>query len=241
MDGNNNQNQNVQYDPQMYGQQYDIYNQQAYMQQYADYNQQVYQQQYVQPVQQQYAGQVQMAQEMQADDEFVPSLPFSRRILNPSFIVGMVGMALIIVGMLMPILDFTAFHENIDIQYNLPKVCKNVGLLSVIWHGLPYGILVGIILLFVLSFINIPALKITPLVLIITMLVIMLVDLNNVILWANDLIEKTIGPDVIIVNKETIMDGIMPAVYILISGIVVALISCFLPGGKEKVKLRQFS
>lgn len=170
-------------------------------------------------------------EQVPVQDEYVYT-NLKDRIVNPSTIVSLLASLFLFLGIILPIIDFTAFHENVDIQYNLLKVCKNVGIISPIWNGIPYGIIFGIVLLVILSFVNIPPLKLIPVVLIIVMYIIMLFDAGNVIEWVNDLIEKFIGKDVIIIDKNSIIDGIMQGAYFTGAGIVLAILSCFLKGGR---------
>lgn len=168
--------------------------------------------------------------------EYVGSISMLSRIFNPSTILGLVAATLLIIGLTTPIMDFRAFNDNIDIQYNLMKICKNVRIISPIWNGLPYGVIVGIAILIILSFINIPVLKIIPFVLIVLMYAIMLVDLGNVIDWANDFIQSyaPITQTGIAVKSNNIIDGIMSGAYFTVGGIVLMLVSCFVKGAKEK-------
>ena len=128
---------------------------------------------------------------------------------------------------MLPAIDFSHFHKEVDIQYNLFKVGKNVGLISSMWNVIPYVILISIIILLALSFIRIPVLKVLPVVLILCMFVLMLVDMGNVAKWATDLLDK-VG---IVLEKEVttkeIFKSLMPGIYIMVVGTVIALVSCF--------------
>lgn len=149
------------------------------------------------------------------------------RLLNPSTILGLLSSVLLLIGLLVPMIDFSHFEENVDIQYNLIKICKNVGLISAPWMGIPYGIVIGIIAMLVLSFIRIPLLKLIPCMIVLSMLIIMLVDMGNVIDWVETVIDKYYGENLIIVNTSEVMKSLMAGIYILVSGLLVGFISCF--------------
>lgn len=198
-----------------------------------------YQNGYMQDVNMQYQGGYMQNPQYQGDymQTGVPryqTITLSQRVLNPSTIVSLVAVLLLMIGLAVPIMDFTVFHKNLDIQYNFAKICENVGLLSPIWNGLTYGIIIGIAILIVLSFVNIPPLKIIPCVLILVMLIIALADVGNVVEWGNELIESTLGKDVIELNTGNIKKGIMSGAYFLGAGLAAAFVSCFIPGAKAK-------
>ncbi len=149
------------------------------------------------------------------------------RLLNPSAILGLLSSVLLLIGLLVPMIDFSHFQENVDIQYNLIKICKNVGLISAPWTGIPYGIVIGIIAMLVLSFIRIPLLKLIPSMIVLSMLIIMLVDMGNVIDWVEMVLDKYYEGNLIIVNMSEVMKSLMAGIYILVSGLIVGFISCF--------------
>lgn len=237
MDNNGNYQNNMQYQNQgnaynqnVYNQ--NIYNQNAYYQNqnvnsqvnYNTYNQSNYN-----------VNSYSDNNSLQANsEEEYYSITIKQRILNPSTITSLVAAILLMIGLAVPIMDFSVFHKNIDIQYNFGKVCKNVGILSPLWNGLTAGIVIGIILLIALSFVNIPPLKLIPVVLVVVMLVIALADISNVVKWGNELIEKTIGKGQIKLNNTNIKEGIMSGAYFLGAGIITALVSCFIPGAKAR-------
>lgn len=149
------------------------------------------------------------------------------KLITISTILGLIGAVIILVGLMLPAIDFSHFHSEVDIQYNLFKVGKNVGLISGMWNVIPYVILVSVIILMVLSFIRIPVLKVLPTVLIICMFVLMLADMGNVVTWASDLLDK-LG---IVLEKDItvgeIFKSLMPGIYIMVAGVMVSLVSCF--------------
>lgn len=152
---------------------------------------------------------------------------FIKRIINPSAIMGIISSVLLMIGLLIPIIDFSVFEENVDIQYNLIKVCKNVGLISAPWTGVPYGIIIGIIAMFILSFVKVPALKLIPCFVVIAMVTIMLVDLGNVIEWVKAVLDKYYSEGRVVVNVSKVFGGIMAGAYTLAAGLIVGIISCF--------------
>ncbi|MDE6025641.1 MAG: hypothetical protein K2G45_09315 [Lachnospiraceae bacterium] len=148
-------------------------------------------------------------------------------IFNPSTALGLLSAILLTLGLTLPAIDFSHFHEQIDIQYNLMKICENIGLISSMWTGIPYGIIIGIIALVILSFTKIPVLKILPSLLITAMIILMLVDMENIINWVNNILEKFNYADYIKVNVNEIMKSFMPGIYFLASGIIASYLSCF--------------
>lgn len=157
----------------------------------------------------------------------VEAAPSKKSFITISLILGLLGAVVSFLGLMMPIIDFSHFHKDVDIQYNLFKVGKNVGIISGMWNVIPYVILISIILLVALSFVRIPILKILPVILIICMFVLMLVDMGNVATWASDLLDK-LG---IVLEKEIttgeIFKSLMPGMYIMVGGTVISLVSCF--------------
>ncbi len=149
------------------------------------------------------------------------------RILTLSFVLGIMGSIIMFIGLMMPAIDFSHFHSEVDIQYNLFKVGKNVGLISAMWNVIPYAIMISIIVMAILAFVRIPILKLLPAILILCMLVLMLIDMGNVATWAADMLD-TVG---IVLEKEItageIMKSLMPGIYILVAGWLVSLVSCF--------------
>ena len=153
--------------------------------------------------------------------------PTKRSFITLSLILGLLGSVVLFVGLMMPIIDFSHFHRDVDIQYNLFKVGKNVGIISGMWNVIPYAVLISIILLVALSFVRIPILKILPVILILCMFILMLVDMGNVAAWASDLLDK-LG---IVLEKNIttaeIFKSLMPGMYIMIGGTIISLVSCF--------------
>lgn len=153
-------------------------------------------------------------------------VPQKRKLLNASLILGIIGSLVLFIGLMMPIIDFSHFHQEIDIQYNLFKIGKNVGIISGMWNIIPYAILISIIVLLGLSFVRIPILKILPVILIICMYVLMLADMGNLCAWVTDLLDKVgfvLEKDV---TTAEIFKSFLPGIYIQISGLIISLISC---------------
>ncbi len=153
--------------------------------------------------------------------------PVKKSFITISLILGLLGSVLLFVGLMMPIIDFSHFHKDVDIQYNLFKVGKNVGIISGMWNVIPYAILISIILLVALSFVRIPIFKILPVILILCMFVLMLVDMGNVAAWASDMLDK-LG---IVLEKDIttgeIFKSLMPGMYIMVGGTLISFGSCF--------------
>ncbi len=148
-------------------------------------------------------------------------------IINPSTILGLLSAILLTLGLTLPVIDFSHFHESVDIQYNLMKICENVGLVSSLWTGIPYGIIIGIIALVILSFTKIPVLKILPSLLITAMFVLMLVDMEHIISWVSNVLQKFSSTQNIKVNIQEIVKSFMPGIYFLACGIITSYMSCF--------------
>lgn len=149
------------------------------------------------------------------------------RILNPSTILGLISSLFLTLGLFLPAMDFSRFHEEVDIQYNLIKICKNIGLLSSMWTGIPYGIIIGIIGIFLLSFIKIPVLKIIPCFVITAMVILMVADVGNIIEWVTDTLDKFYKNNDIIVNFSNIIKSFLSGIYFLAAGIILGFVSCF--------------
>lgn len=149
------------------------------------------------------------------------------RILNPSTILGLISAIFLTLGLFLPAMDFSRFHEKVDIQYNLIKICKNVGLLSSMWMGIPYGILIGIIGIFLLSFIKIPILKIIPCLVVTAMVILMVADVGNIIEWVTDTLDKFYKNNDIIINLSKIIKSFLSGIYFLAAGIIFGFVSCF--------------
>lgn len=160
--------------------------------------------------------------------QYMQPLQPKKRFINASMILGLLGSILLLVGLMLPAIDFSHFHSDVELQYNLFKLGKNVGLISAMWNAIPYVIVGGIVLLVVLSFVRIPVLKILPVILILCMFVLMLADMGNVSDWATETLDKLgINLEKQITSGE-ILKALMPGVYIMISGVVVAMLSCFM-------------
>lgn len=159
---------------------------------------------------------------------------YERRKINISNIVGLIAVAFMVAGYNSPMLDFSFFHENIDIQYGLYKICYNIGIISPVWNVVPYGIMLGILLMLVLSFVDTPQLKIIPMVLICSMLGIMIFDLKHVISFIMDILKKYTEQGNGSASPLRQLGCIMYGAYLLLTGVVLGIISCFLPGRWKK-------
>ena len=52
-----------------------------------------------------------------------------KSLISLSMILGLLGSVILFVGLMLPAIDFSHFRQEIDIQYNLFKIGKNVGLI----------------------------------------------------------------------------------------------------------------
>ena len=158
--------------------------------------------------------------------------PAKRRIVGVGMIMGLLSSLLMLIGLLMPIMDFSYFHSEIDIQYNLIKICKNIRLVSPIWTALPTGIIIGIVLMAVLSFVRIPQFRLVPFFVVLAMFIVMLADMNNLIAWANEFLNSDIVQSVVlqefVIDKAGVMNSIMPGAYVLGAGMVMGFVSSFI-------------
>lgn len=157
----------------------------------------------------------------------------SRRFFSVSMIVGLVAAVLVFIGMMLPMIDMSAFHEKIQIKYNIFKVCENVGLISPSWKGVPYGMLIGVAAMVILSFVDIPLLKLIPSMIILAMLIIMFADMGNIINWAKSMIDRYFGEGVVGLDNSNVIKSLSIGVCFMAAGIVTGLVSCFCPGRKE--------
>ncbi len=177
----------------------------------------------------------QYAQQNEVTNYSVESKSF-KDFINVGMILTIISAIVILIGFLMPAMDFSYFHPEVDIQYNISKICKNVRLISPVWTALPVGIIIGIMLLFILSFVRIPQFRLIPCILIISMFVIMLVDMNNIIVWADDIINSEVMQDIvnqeILINKTEVFKSLQPGVYMMVAGTILGIISSFIPPRK---------
>ncbi len=160
-----------------------------------------------------------------------------KRIFNLSAIMGFIATILLLLGLLMPMIDFSHFHQDVDIQYNLIKICKNVRMISSIWTGIPVGIIIGIVMMFVFSLIKLPILKLFPCLLVLSMCLIMLVDMSNIVEWANEFLNGSLVQSIIkkefVVNNTEVFRSMEVGVYLLAAGLLIGFISCFVKAPKE--------
>lgn len=154
----------------------------------------------------------------------------SRRFFSASMIVGLIAAILVFIGMMLPMIDMSAFHEKIQIKYNIFKVCENVGLLSPSWKGVPYGMIIGVVAMVILSFVDIPLLKLIPTMIILAMLIIMLADMGNIINWAKSMIERYFGSGLVSLDNENVLKSLSTGIYFMAAGVVAGIVSCFCPG-----------
>ncbi|MBP3620568.1 MAG: hypothetical protein J6J16_02265 [Lachnospiraceae bacterium] len=190
---------------------------------YVNNEQYQYQQNYVQYNQQMYNV---------APQPQVYETDVKRKFFSVSMILCLLSTLLILIGFLMPAIDFSHFHEEIDIQYNLSKLCKNIRLISPLWTALPVGFIIGIVFMGILAFVRIPQFRLIPCILIIAMFVIMLVDMNNVIVWADDLLNSESIQELVkqefVINKTEVFKSLQPGIYVMVAGTILGIISSFI-------------
>lgn len=148
-----------------------------------------------------------------------------------SMVLGIVSTILLAVGVFAPAIDFSLYHESVQIQYSLMKICQNVGLISSMWMGIPYGILIAVVVMGVMSFVDIPMLKLIPSVIVIIMVILMVVDVGNVVEWVMEMIEKFSETGTTDqagdVTALQVIKSFMIGFYCLAAGIITGIISCF--------------
>lgn len=147
--------------------------------------------------------------------------------VSAGMVLAFIAAVLIFAGLFMPAINFAHFHEDVDLQYSLLKICKNVALISGMWRAIPVGFFIAAALMLILAFVRIPVFRILPCLLAIAMFVLMLADMGNIIEWANTTIEKFMKPGTIVLNFGEIMKSLMYGIYVIVAGLVVGVISCF--------------
>ncbi len=155
--------------------------------------------------------------------------------ITTSMILGLFSAILLGISMFVPAMDFSKFHESVQIRYNFMKICENVGLISDMWRGIPIGILIAAALMLVLSFIRIPPLKAIPCVIIVSLIILAIVDFGNVLAFARELIARFVS---IKVSEEpigvgTVLSSFGAGFYLLAAGLVCGIVSCFVSNGSE--------
>ena len=155
--------------------------------------------------------------------------------ITASMILGLFSAILLGTSMFVPAMDFSKFHESVQIRYSFMKICENVGLISDMWRGIPIGILIAAALMLVLSFIRIPPLKAIPCVIIVSLIILAIVDFGNVLAFARELIARFVS---IKVSEEpigvgTVLSSFGAGFYLLAAGLVCGIVSCFVSNGSE--------
>lgn len=136
--------------------------------------------------------------------------------------------------MFVPAMDFSKFHESVQIRYSFMKICENVGLISDMWRGIPIGILIAAALMLVLSFVRIPPLKAIPCVIIVSLIVLAIVDFGNVLEFARELIARFVSIKVLrnrLAQNRT--EQLRGGFYLLAAGLVCGIVSCFVSNRSE--------
>ena len=155
--------------------------------------------------------------------------------ITASMILGLFSAILLGISMFVPAMDFSKFHESVQIRYSFMKICENVGLISDMWRGIPIGILIAAALMLVLSFIRIPPLKAIPCVIIVSLIILAIADFGNVLAFARELIARFVS---IKVSEEpigvgTVLSSFGAGFYLLAAGLVCGIVSCFVSNGSE--------
>lgn len=169
---------------------------------------------------------------MQYNNMQIQAVPDTKNARNRvSMVLGLVSMVLLLIGVLAPMIDFSAYHANVQIQYSLMKICQNVGLISAMWMGIPYGILIAAVLMGILAFVDIPQLKLVPSIIVIIMIILMVADIGNVVEWVIEMIEKFSDKPYTAsgsgVGAGQVIKSFMAGFYCLIAGIITGFVSCF--------------
>lgn len=169
---------------------------------------------------------------MQYNNMQIQAVPETKNARNrASMVFGLVSMVFLLVGVLAPAIDFSAYHASVQIQYSLMKICQNVGLISAMWMGIPYGILIAAVLMGILAFVDIPQLKLVPSIIVIIMIILMVADIGNVVEWVIEMIEKFSDKPYTAsgsgVGAGQVIKSFMIGFYCLIAGIVTGFVSCF--------------
>ena len=155
--------------------------------------------------------------------------------ITASMILGLFSAILLGISMFVPAMDFSKFHESVQIRYSFMKICENVGLISDLWRGIPIGILIAAALMLVLSFVRIPPLKVIPCVIIVSLIILAIVDFGNVLEFARELIARFVS---IKVSEEpigagTVLSSFGAGFYLLAAGLVCGIVSCFVSNRSE--------
>lgn len=155
-------------------------------------------------------------------------------IKNPSTLLGLLSAICLSLGLYLPAIDFSSFHKDINFSYSIIKICDNIGIISSVWNGVPYGIAIGIIALVILSFAALPILKIFPALLETAMIAIILFDINHIINWVYNVLDKFHATIPTQIDFFDVLKSFMPGYYFLIIGIILAYVSCFVPSVTSK-------
>ena len=155
--------------------------------------------------------------------------------ITASMILGLFSAILLGISMFVPAMDFSKFHESVQIRYSFMKICENVGLISDMWRGIPIGILIAAALMLVLSFIRIPPLKAIPCVIIVSLIILAIVDFGNVLAFARELIARFVSIKVSEdpIGVGTVLSSFGAGFYLLAAGLVCGIVSCFVSNGSE--------
>lgn len=165
---------------------------------------------------------------MMTDDATASDTQKKLKVISVGMVLAVISALLILVGLFLPAIDFSHFHKDIDLQYSLLKICKNVALISSMWRAIPIGFFIAAALMLILAFVKLPILRILPCLLVVAMFVLMLADIGNITDWANNTIEKFMEPGNIVVSFEEIMKSLMYGIYITVAGLITGFVSCLI-------------
>lgn len=155
--------------------------------------------------------------------------------ITASMILGLFSAILLGISMFVPAMDFSKFHESVQIRYSFMKICENVGLISDMWRGIPIGILIAAALMLVLSFVRIPPLKAIPCVIIVSLIILAIADFGNVLEFARELIARfvSIKASEDPIGAGTVLSSFGAGFYLLAAGLVCGIVSCFVSNRSE--------
>lgn len=150
--------------------------------------------------------------------------------ISLSMIFGIISAALILIS---PFIRFATYshsgHRVFD--YNFFKFCDRASYIEVMWRGLPYGIVIAGVIMLILSFINIPLLKLFPCALLIAVLTILVYTIyktgKSVFEYLTNNMSITFSENI------SISDCIGPGIYLMVLGLFVGIVSCFFKASRS--------
>jgi hypothetical protein len=149
------------------------------------------------------------------------------RLVSLGFLLGIASSVFMVIGVFAPAIDFSVFNPSVNLQYNLLKICKNIGLISSMWKAIPEGFFIAAAMMLILSFVKIPTFRIIPCMLAIAMIVLMAFDIGNVLDWIRKVLEGHFETGAGGVNIGQVIKSMMCGIYFLVAGIVTGIVSIF--------------